>query len=125
MKNINHLKENLKGELPVIHLWYQYLVVSYNILDGVPKKLKFSVVDNIIKSNFKILNLLIRAKFSTNSFKRESIEIAIIEIETIRFMYRFLFESKNISFKQYNLLIEHLISCGKMCNGWSKHVSSK
>lgn len=107
-----------KVELPIIHLWYKYILLSNDILEKTPQRVKFTYVDRIINANITAMGNLLSAKYSKPADKENILKETQIEIEKIRMMYRILYDTKAITFQHYEQILELLLTSGKMCNGW-------
>ncbi len=109
-------------ELKVIDDLYLLILWSHEHVLRFPRNARYTLGSRIESQLIAILDLLIEAKFSR--VKAELLENANIELEKLRFWFRFAKDTKAISIKSHEHAIHCLVAISKQVTGWSIHSRS-
>ena len=96
---------------------------TYIVLRQFPKSEKFTLAADIKRSEFKMLELIIRCNKSRE--KRRLVYEIDIELDILRSFIRLAMELGFLPFKKYEILSNHFAELGRMIGGWIKFINSK
>jgi len=93
---------------------------GYVALRQFPKSEKFSLAQDIKKTMFSMLELIIRANRSRD--KRSTLYEIDTELEVLRTQVRLAMELQFLPFAKYEVWGGHLAEIGRMLGGWVKSI---
>ena len=97
--------------------WYLHHVEKY------PRSFKFTIGDEIVRRLWRILELLIEARYEKE--RARTLKKVNIELEKLRYLTRLSHEMRFISFKSYEYGSREINEVGGMVGGWLKSVRKK
>jgi flagellar biosynthesis/type III secretory pathway protein FliH len=105
-------------DYPLYVHWYKTLSWIMDSAERLPKKVRFSIAMRIMDLSLEILELIIEAIYQ----KERSVTLKKINLnlEKLRVLFRFCFERRYLSIKQYEYISRALNEAGKMTGGWIK-----
>jgi len=118
MEDDGKLKIRDSKDLPIFVKWFDFLKWLIDATDKFPKKVRFTLVDRIIRIALDVLEDLVQARYSRQ--KVRYLKRANLSLEKIRMLLRIAYEFRVMSFKTHEHAIRMLAEIGKMLGGWIK-----
>jgi len=109
--------------MPLYVKLHNLLKLNYEIVHSLPREYKYSLGEDIVKQNWKIIDLFTKAQSVENKATKINIINNInLRFESLKLRIRFLSELKLISFSKSGQLLEFTTEIGKMVGSWRKNV---
>jgi hypothetical protein len=106
----------MKNELKVISDFYDFVLWMIRHVEKFPRHHRYALGAAVETRLYKILDLLLRAKFTRGA--RELLDEVNIEIEILRFQIRLAKDLKIFPLKSHGYATEILVSIGSQVGGW-------
>lgn len=111
------------AELQVISRTYDLVVWSCRHLEKFPRSFRFTMGEQLERRLYRVLELLIQAKFS-----RERLNLlrdVNLELELLRFQFRLAKDLKCLSIESYGFASREVNEIGKLVGGWMKSSTNR
>lgn len=102
---------------------YQFLLFMLPLLAKLPRDQKFLVADRYETRVLDLLDLYVRAYYSSKENKSPLLRDANIGLEQLRYLTRLLHDMRFINHEKYGAVSGHLDEIGKMTGGWLKSIA--
>ena len=99
--------------------WSEILKWILLTTDKFPKKARFTFSTRIDNLALDIIELIIEARYLPQS-RQNNFKNINIKLEKLRIFFRFAYELKFISLKQYEFITREINETGAMIGGWLK-----
>lgn len=106
-------------ELRVISDLYDFILWTHNHVAQFPNRSRMAIGNRMESSLLDILDRLLDAKFS--KVKTESLRMASLTLEKVRFQYRLCYDTRVLSHKSHEHAVAWMQSIGNQIRGWLKH----
>ncbi len=117
------MKVQKNSEIPLYKSCYDLFLFVLKMLKNVSKDYKFSVGDFLRKETMHLLKQVCEANKTTSKEKRkEKVEEAQSNVETIIFLCRALFELKEIPLKKYTKISLLTDNISRQLTGWHRSL---
>jgi len=113
----------MNEDLPVFVKWSEILKWILLTTEKFPKKSRFTFSTRIDNLSLDIVEQLIEARYSSET-RKKSLNQCNLNLEKLRILFRFAYELKFISEKQYEFITREINNVGSMIGGWIKGVKS-
>jgi len=105
-------------DMKIFHKTYEFMKWLHTLLNKFPKSEKYTMGQKIENTSIEFLEAIIK---SNNDFdKKQSLQIAIVELDKLRIFFRMSKDLQFISFDQYEYGCRLIDEIGRMLGGWYK-----
>jgi len=111
----------MSDELLIFTKWSEILKWILFTTEKFPKKARFTFSTRIDNLSLDIVEHIIEARYLPQS-RQNNLKNINIKLEKLRIFFRFTYELKFISLKQYEFISGELNEIGSMIGGWVKNV---
>ena len=108
----------MREELSIIARQYDLTKWYLNHIENYPRSFKFTIGDETVRKLWKVLELLIEARYDRE--REETLARANLELEKLRFLTRMSHDMKFISTGSYEYASREIDAVGRMLGGWKK-----
>jgi hypothetical protein len=111
--------------LPLYHNLIRLLNKLYKIVHQTPKEYKFTLGQEVIRLNWKLIDLFILAQSQSNNktIKKETVSQLSLTFNRFKIRLRFLVELKLISLGRAAEIHKQTEEIGKMIGSWNKKLA--
>lgn len=102
---------------------YQFLLYMLPLLAKLPRDQKFLIADRFETKVLDLLDLYLKAYYSSKDKKPSMLRDANISLEQLRYLTRLLHDMRFINHEKYGVVSGHIDEIGKMTGGWLKSLS--
>lgn len=102
---------------------YQFLLYLLPLLAKLPRDQKFLLADRYETNVLDLLDLYLRAYYSSKDKKKAMLFDANIRLEQLRYLTRLLHDMQFINHDKYGVVSGQIDELGKMTGGWLKSIA--
>ena len=107
-------------DLPLFKKTFEYASLIVDILEGMPKKYRFSIGENLLKSALSMFRHISHANRTRGDERIRHIDEFLAEYDTSIALVRLCNEKKILTVKQVANLTILVDSMGKQAKGWRR-----
>lgn len=110
-----------RNEIPLYHLFYQFIKLLCNAVRNMPKEYKYTLGQDMVGLAWECLDLTVEANNKPNHEKHRIVNQLSIIFDKLKLRLRLAQEINVISIGQFtHWQTNYLISIGQMLGGWLK-----